>query len=394
MSAHPTGSDRLVVSFSDIEIGAGGLLDDFPHTEWLGRLMLAYNAPPFDDLAVDIVFNGDTLDLLKTSVEGVYPVVVDARTAVAKLERVLTAHPDFPASCRAFLAHAKAPRRIHFIVGNHDYELVFPEVQDRLREAIDHDAVTFPGFELDFGDLHIEHGSQDDTMFAVDPEHPLIQHEGRAVLRQPWGAQAVIEVALPMHHLMYDLDRLKPRGRAMELLPDVRDLIVGEFWNYYTGDWLRGLVGGLPTQPVTWQMLREVAWRFRTSDPNVVTGRSYRKLVTDGPYRCVVSGHLHDAQWWSWADRKVLQTGCFRDEFTIDGTGTVVARIPKTYAEIYLRDNRVVRSHLVEVDGPVPPSGQAPASVFDILPRLRSLIEAGQAAQAARESEQHELTEE
>ena len=392
MALHPNGSDRLVVCFSDIEMGAGGVLDDFPHSEWLGRLMGAYNRPPFDELAVDIVFNGDTLDLLKTSVDGVYPVVVDAKTAVAKLDRVLAAHPAFPEACRAFLEHGKASRRIHFIIGNHDYELVFPEVQTRLREAIGHEAVTFPGFEIDFGDLHVEHGSQDDTMFAVDPERPLIEHEGRAVLRQPWGAQAIIEVALPMHDKMYDLDRLKPRGRAMELLPDVRDLIVGQFWNYYTGDWLRGLVGGVPTQPVTWQMLREVAWRFRTSDPNVVTGKSYRDRVIHGSYRCVVTGHLHDSQWWSWADRKVLQTGCFRDEFTVDETGTVIARIPKTYAEVYLRDNRVVRSHLVEVDGPVPPPGHAPASVFDVLPRLRSLIEAGDGAAAARESEKHEAS--
>lgn len=389
MTLHPTGSDRLVVCFSDIEIGAGGVLDDFPHTEWLGELMLAYNRPPFDDLAVDLVFNGDTLDLLKTSIDGKYPVVVDAETALAKLDRVLQAHPDFPRSCRRFLEHSRAPRTIHFVIGNHDYELVFDEVQERLRDAIGHEAVTFPGFELNFGDLHVEHGSQDDSMFAVDPERPLIEHEGRQVLCQPWGAQAIIEVALPQHELMYDLDRLKPRNRAMELLPDVRDLILGAFWNYYTGDWLRGLIGGQPTQPVTWQMLREVAWRFRTADPNLVTGRSYRKLVTEGPARCVVTGHLHDAHWWSWADRKVLQTGCFRDEFTIDETGTVVARIPKTYAEVYLRDNRVVRSHLVEVDGPIPPVGQAPASVFDILPRLRPVLEATDTA-AAREAEQHE----
>ena len=375
MATHATGADRLVICFSDIEIGSGGVLDDFPHTEWLGQLLLAYNRPPFADLAVDVVFNGDTLDLLKTPVDGEYPVVVDAQTALAKIDRILEAHPDFPVSIRRFLEHPGAPRCLHFIVGNHDYELVFPEVQERLRQAIGHEAVTFPGFSVDFGDLHVEHGSQDDTMFAVDPERPLIEHEGRAVLRQPWGAQAVIEVALPMHHLMYDLDRLKPRGRALELMPDVRDWIVGKFWDYYTGDWIRGLVGGKPTQPVSWQMVREVAWRFRTSDPNVVTGQTHRQLVRDGAYKCVVTGHLHSTEWWTWADRKWLQTGCFRDEYTIDETGTVVARIPKTYAEVYLRDNHVVRSHLVEVDGPAPPPGHAPASVFDILPRVRPLME-------------------
>ena len=35
----PPDADRLLVILSDIEMGAGGWIDDFPHSEWLGQLI-------------------------------------------------------------------------------------------------------------------------------------------------------------------------------------------------------------------------------------------------------------------------------------------------------------------------------------------------------------------
>ena len=49
--------DRLIVIFSDIEMGAGGDTDDFPHSEFLARQLLAYQNGPFRDIPVDFVFN-------------------------------------------------------------------------------------------------------------------------------------------------------------------------------------------------------------------------------------------------------------------------------------------------------------------------------------------------
>ncbi|RMD97288.1 MAG: hypothetical protein D6812_15545, partial [Deltaproteobacteria bacterium] len=50
----PPGSDRLLVVMSDIEMGSGGVTDDFPHSDFLAELILAYNDPPFDAIAVDL----------------------------------------------------------------------------------------------------------------------------------------------------------------------------------------------------------------------------------------------------------------------------------------------------------------------------------------------------
>src|SRR5689334_9527121 len=92
--------DQVLVVLSDIEMGAGGPTDDFPQSEWLGRLILGYCEGPFASVPVTLVFNGDTFDFLKTSIDGSWPTHVDSGIGVAKLERVAAAHPSFFAALR------------------------------------------------------------------------------------------------------------------------------------------------------------------------------------------------------------------------------------------------------------------------------------------------------
>jgi len=392
VAANPTIADRLVVVLSDIEMGAGGVLDDFPQSAFLGELILAYNRPPFRDLAVDLVFNGDTFDLLKTPLDGAYPRRVTEEIAVAKLHRVIEAHGDFFEALRQFLGHPEAERRVHFVVGNHDLELVFPQVRGVVAAQAGGQQVHFPGFAFDLGDLHVEHGAQVDPMFAVDTERPVMTHEGEQILALPWGSDALLEVAIPLQHVLYDLDRLKPRRQVFELLPEVRDFLMGKFWRYWTRDYWRELLSrNDPVKRVSWTLLKEVAYRFGTLDTSVAEGAEFRRMLTESDrYAVILLGHQHQPGWWSFGDRKLLHTGCFRDEFMMDAAGNVQRLIPKTYAEVYLRGDRVVRSHLVEVDGPIPPPGHAPRSVFDVLPRVRPLLEtpSERAAIAAAHAEQ------
>lgn len=379
----PANAERLVVVLSDIEMGAGGALDDFPHSPWLAELLVSYNQEPYRGLPVDLVFNGDTLDLLKTSVNGAYPRHVTTEIALAKLRRVLAAHPAFLSGVRAFLLGGDAPRRVHFVIGNHDAELAFPEVQAELTAAIGAPGVWFPGFAVDIGDVHIEHGSQGDPMFRVDENHPLTSWRGETLLDLPWGATAIIDVMLPLQPQLHALDRVKPRPRVFELLPEVKELLGAAFWRYWTGEYLVDLFNRSdPTRKASWGMLKEVLYRATTFDPDTAVSAHYQRLVSDQDrHRVVVIGHHHSPHWWSWADRKVLQAGCLRDEYVIDRQGTVLGMLPKVYAEVFLANGRAVRSHLVEIDGPPREPGQVPASILDL--RDGRIAEAAAAAAAA-----------
>ncbi len=390
--------DHVVVVFSDVEMGAGGPTDDFPQSDFLGELIEGYNEPPFDELPVTIVFNGDTFDLLKTSYHDTYPTRITADVAVGKLLRVAAAHVELFERLRRFVRHektspTKAARRLVFLTGNHDLELLFPEVRQLLR-GLCGDAAEFPGHSLRLGDMQIEHGFQADPLFTFDEEAPFVELGEERLLNLPWGAVALLEVAIPLAPVFYALDRLKPRERVLDALPEVRDLLLSSFWRYWTRDYWRDFFADAdPMKKMSWTMLREIVYRFGTGHADVSMGDTYQKKLTeDDGLRLFLIGHQHEPGWWSRGDRKVLRTGCFRNEFSLTGTSEY-RLLPKVFAEVYMKAGHAVRSHLVEVDAPPPPPGYMPASITELRGVAASLLEAGRhdvkterAAQAAQEA--------
>ena len=188
----PADADQLLLVIGDVEMGAGGVLDDFPHSDWLGQLVCSYNEPPFSELDIDLVFNGDVFDLLKTSYLGAWPRHITGEVAVGKMARIASAHPGFFEGVRRFLDHGRAQRRVFFIVGNHDPELLYPDVQLMIRSKLGtFENVIFPGFTLRIGRVHIEHGSQMDPFFRMERRRPFIEYRGETMLNISWGAVAL-----------------------------------------------------------------------------------------------------------------------------------------------------------------------------------------------------------
>ena len=375
----PDGCDHVLVVVSDVEMGAGGHTDDFPQSAFLGRMLESYNDGPYRRIPVTVVFNGDTFDLLKTSYRDLYPTRVDVDVAVGKMTRVASEHLGFFERVRRFLRHQEAERRVSFLVGNHDFELLFPEVQ-ALVSSLTGPGASFPGHRLQVGDVRIEHGYQADPLFSVDESQPFVEHEGERLLNLPWGAVALLEVAVPLAPLLCALDRIRPREAVLEQLPEVRDLLLNAFWKYWTRDYWRDYFAETdPLKKVSWTMLKEVVTRFGTGYADVSMGDHYqRRMAQNGASNLYLVGHQHDAGWWTRGPRKVLRTGAFRNEFVEREEGNGYRLLPKVYAEVFMRRGRAVRSHLVEVDGPAPPTGYMPSSILEIRPRVRELMEAQQ----------------
>lgn len=386
--------DRLVVSFSDIEMGAGGPYDDFPRSDFLAEIVRSYGRDPYRWLNVDLVFNGDTFDLLKTSYRGGFPHHVTRDIAIDKIERVAAAHGVFFDQLREFLREDPERRRAFFVVGNHDMELLFPEVQTMIRERVGApESVYFPGLSLSLGRLHVEHGSQLDALFRVDPDRPFIhRRDGEVLLNLSWAAVALLDVAIPLQPLLYHHDRLKPRDLVLELIPEAKELLTSEFWTYWTRRYWREVwAGDDPLKTVSWTMLKELVRRLVSWDAEVAMGDDLqRRMVRSDDFDLYLVGHQHEPGWWSHGSRKVLRTGCMRDEFMLADRGAVQIPINKTWAEVYMSGPEVVRSHLVEVHAPERPRGTMPESIFDCVASLRERLasrtrDGDRAAQAAQE---------
>lgn len=376
-----------MVAFSDIEMGAGGPFDDFPRSDFLADLIRGYGREPYRWLSVDLVFNGDTFDLLKTGFRGGYPHHVTREIALEKMAQVAKAHPSFFQSVGEFLAEDPGRRTASFVVGNHDMELFFPEVRAMICERLGTaNGVEFPGLSTSFGRLHVEHGSQHDPLFRIDPERPLVEgRNGEKLLNLSWASVALLDVAIPLQPLLYHHDRLKPKELVLELIPEVRELLTSQFWSYWTKDYWRDFLGGSdPLKTVSWTMLRELVRRLVSLDVDVTMSDELQRTLTESDDLdvCVV-GHQHEPAWWNHGPKKVLRTGCMRDEFALEERGAVQVPLNKTWAEVYMREDEVVRSQLVEAPAPARPRDTMPESIFEVVPQLRARL----ASQATRDRE-------
>ncbi|MGM0574373.1 MAG: hypothetical protein ACQEXJ_01385 [Myxococcota bacterium] len=210
MTRHPTGEEgeRPVeyVVLSDVHLTE---VEVSPIPGWW-----PYKSPSArqDDLLVDflgflerkrpaafarthVVLNGDTWDF-----DSVYSAPADADappegmpTTVAgsvwKARRLVRDHPRFVAGLARFLARGN---QVTFVLGNHDREFAFPEVQEVLLRALAAaappgcggrvaDSVAFePWFFYVPGVMFVEHGQQYDTTCSYrDVLHPFIEPDRR-----------------------------------------------------------------------------------------------------------------------------------------------------------------------------------------------------------------------
>lgn len=119
---------------------------------------------------------------------GLHP---QAEKSMHKIEKILADHPVWVRALREFIVKGN---RVIFIIGNHDLELHFLEVQNAITKALDltDEQKTYVRFNEWFyisnGDTLIEHGNQyDPYCMAQDPVNPFIQRFNRIEVRVPFG---------------------------------------------------------------------------------------------------------------------------------------------------------------------------------------------------------------
>ena len=377
-SGYTPDFDRLVVIFSDIEMGSGGDLDDFPHSAFLGEVLLSCLEGPGRDRPIHFVFNGDTFDLLKTKYLGGHPRHIDKNVAAAKMSSVAAAHPKFFEALTTILEDPKEERRVYFVTGNHDAELLFPKVQNLIRSLCgDNGRILFPGYEMTLGPVRIEHGSQLDPLFRIDTKRPFLDYGGKEILNLSWATIALLDVILPLQPTLYFYDRLRPRSDVMERLPEVKELLTTLAWRYWTKDFWRDFISLKdPLIRINWSMIKEIVKRMTTSNPSVsIDMRWLSNVVEKSPCELFVTGHLHKMSGYHHKNKRIVQSGCFRDEYFILDEGRGFQPALKNFHEIYLKEDRVSGIMCKEIRGPDRPPEAFPDSIYDVVPRVKALLD-------------------
>jgi UDP-2,3-diacylglucosamine pyrophosphatase LpxH len=150
-------SERAYV-VGDLHLGAGpsDKLEDFRDDKLFEELCGRIRSPD-----VTLILNGDVIDFVQIppfEVPKPIHLLWPAPISVAKLEVALKAHSVFFDGLRSFVAGGG---HIRYLVGNHDLDIVWPEVQQRLRDELrlpSEEQLVFEPGATRFHGVHVEHG--------------------------------------------------------------------------------------------------------------------------------------------------------------------------------------------------------------------------------------------
>ena len=128
---------KLIIS--DLHLADGtSILDcfgDLQQAAFEGLLAAtsSQNSPLGQSDSVELIINGDCFDFLVTTPYSSNK-TTNAAIAVQKIDRIISAHRPFITALHQFITYSG--RRVTFITGNHDLELCFAEVRQRITAAI------------------------------------------------------------------------------------------------------------------------------------------------------------------------------------------------------------------------------------------------------------------
>ena len=183
----------LLLVVSDLHVGKGrflkngqlNILEDFDEDEKFIEFLEHYstNKNYFSD--IHLVLNGDILNLIQMDVDGVFTHLWTEEHSVRAVESIIEGHPHFFQALKKFLS--KPNKKITYIIGNHDFAVVWPGVQELLKKEIGEELV----FEetLSVHGVHIEHGHRFESINSVPKNKYFVDGpNGTKILNLPWGS--------------------------------------------------------------------------------------------------------------------------------------------------------------------------------------------------------------
>jgi UDP-2,3-diacylglucosamine pyrophosphatase LpxH len=336
---------REIIILGDIEMGGGTLTDDFIADKSLTKLINNYARKKHP---VELILNGDTFDFLKcplieNNVKS-YPRHITAQISLAKLNLIYDAHTGVFEALKKFVR--KKSNVLNFIIGNHDHDLFFKEVQKEIKKKLaSRKNVTFKLFYKKHG-IYCEHGQQYDFLNRINKKKPLINYKGKKILNIPWLSIGIISNFLTLKEEHPFLERIFPRPL---LFTRHKDVIKKLSWRsvdfmfksmiYYPIRYF-----GDSTYLMPRALMRELYRRFRKVHWDVdsivaIFKRKRRRLMKK--HKVHVLGHVHQNYFEEKSGWVLIHPDTWRDEYKLDSASGLLTPKIKKYVKINVEDNTI-----------------------------------------------------
>ena len=177
-----------------------------------------YGDGPDGPVEVELFINGDFLDFLNVPYYGEFEDVITEEISLFKVEAIMAGHRKVMEGLRRFAS--KPNKKITYLIGNHDADLFFRKVRERITREWDPKG-EFPSEKVTLiahtdrvryeGGVEIHHGNQFEAVHVLSFEKPVLKNFlDKPVLNIPWGSFYVLKIVNRLKGEREFLDKVRP----------------------------------------------------------------------------------------------------------------------------------------------------------------------------------------
>ncbi len=337
--------EKEIIILGDIEMGAGNLTDDFISDNTLTELILelAKRKHP-----LDLILNGDTFDFLKcpfiSESKLIYPRHITNEISLAKLDLIYQAHKKVFLALKSYLKVKN--KKLFFTIGNHDFDLVYPKVQSRIKELLNNQERIYFLEKYQAHGVYAEHGQQYDFLNKVNFNSFVLEYKNKFVLNLPFVSFGMISKMLHLKEEHPFIERIFPRNKIKELHSSVvkkMTLRTSEYFLksifYYPFRFYSDPTYIYPRELFKefYRRVKQLHWEV---DAIVNSFKRENKNLFYKSKICVL-GHIHEKYIEDKNGMVIIHPGSWRDEYEVNMNTQKLIPRAKRYVQVLVEGNNL-----------------------------------------------------
>jgi UDP-2,3-diacylglucosamine pyrophosphatase LpxH len=299
---------KIKLVISDLHLGKGRFLDgdksindleEFFYDQKLIEFIHYYNSGEYLEADVELIINGDFLNLLQVDYKGHYLTVLTEPICVEMLRSVIDGHKEVFNAIADFL---KRPNRaITYVIGNHDQAMLWPACRELLNKTLKAE-IRYKNIVYFFDGVHIEHGHMHEAANRFDPRRFFLKKDlVEPILNLPLGSIFFLELVLKIKENYPYVDKIRPFFHMAK-------------WTLFNKPWLflkaviwvlkflyKGFFQKDPRRNITLKKL------FQIAGENILLldlSEAAKQLLKDPKIKIVIFGHNHVYEYRKWGEGK------------------------------------------------------------------------------------------